>query len=164
MISASADMFTILYRQWAGRIFNHFRRMSWTAEDAADLTSEVFTVALGRLSELRDHSRAGVWLWSIAHHHAANVVRGERRRVRREEIASQEMPASPGLAPTVIQRLQRALAALDISERQLLLWREYSGLTYKEIASLTGQSEDGVRASLYRARGRLRAEYQKRQE
>ncbi|HUU47015.1 MAG TPA: sigma-70 family RNA polymerase sigma factor [Acidobacteriota bacterium] len=163
MSTAAADLFSRLYRTWAPRIFNHFRRLSWSTEDASDLTAEVFAVAWDKRAEVRDQTRIGGWLWSIARRQAANRVRGETRRQQREETAGIEA-AGESTGDGTRHRVRRAFAALDEDDRQLLLWREHSGLTYKEIAELTSGSEDSVRASLYRARVRLREEFKKRWE
>jgi RNA polymerase sigma-70 factor (ECF subfamily) len=163
MVNWTPETISILYRQWAPRIFNHFRRLRWSVDDASDLTSEVFTIALERLPQLREGERFGGWLWAIASHQAANRVRSDQRRQERERIASEET-SHQSTEGDRDHRLARALDALQPGERQLLLWREYSGLNYKEIAAMTKQSADGVRASLYRARVRLREEYRKRME
>jgi RNA polymerase sigma-70 factor (ECF subfamily) len=163
MASWTPETITLLYRQWAPRIFNHFRRLRWTVEDASDLTSEVFTIALERLPQLREGERFGGWLWSIANHQAANRLRSDQRRHERERVVLEET-AHNAAAGNRDHCLARALDALQPAERQLLLWREYSGLNYREIARMTGQSAEGVRASLYRARVRLREEYRKRME
>jgi RNA polymerase sigma-70 factor (ECF subfamily) len=163
MVSWTPETISILYRQWAPRIFNHFRRLRWTVEDASDLTSEAFTIALERLPQLREGERFGGWLWSIASRQAANRVRSDQRRQERERVVSEET-AHTAADGDREYRLARALDALQPGERQLLLWREYSGLSYKEIAAMTEQSVDGVRASLYRARVRLREEYRNRME
>jgi RNA polymerase sigma-70 factor (ECF subfamily) len=163
MVSWNPETISLIYRQWAPRIFNHFRRLRWTTEDAADLTSEVFTIALERLPQLREGERVGGWLWTIASRQAANRRRADQRRRDRDRAASEEAAQTAG-QDNRDHRLARALDALQPAERQLLLWREYSGLSYQEIAAINGQSVDGVRASLYRARVHLREEYRKRME
>ena len=161
--AATNEIFTALYRTWAPRIFNHFRRLSWAPEDASDLTSEVFTIAWSRLPDVREKERTGAWLWSIARNQASNRARGEDRRRQREEDAAAEHTSSDTPEGSR-QRLHRAFTALPETDRELLLWREHSGLCYREIAELTGQTEDGVRSSLYRARRRLKQEFDKRWE
>lgn len=163
MASWTPETISLLYRQWAPRIFNHFRRLRWATEDAADLTSEVFSIALERLPQLRDGERVGGWLWTIASRQAANRRRADQRRRAREQEVSEEFVHAKGQSNHE-HRLSRALDALQPAERQLLLWREYSGLSYQEIAAINGQSVEGVRAGLYRARVHLREEYRKRME
>ena len=162
MSDRTSDLVIPLYKHWAPRLFNHFRRMSWSADEASDLTSEVFAIALEHLPEVRDNDRLGAWLWTIAHRRAANVRRDEARRREREAVAAAEQTITQVSGSH--QRLHRALDALDEDARQLMLWREYSGLSYDEIARLTGRTRDSIRAALYRARQQLREEYQKRAE
>ncbi len=158
------DDFSAIYRVWAPRIFNHFRRLAWDPDDASDLTAEVFATAWDKREQLHDCERVGGWLWTIAGRLAANRVRSDKRRQARHETVAVSVSNDSGSAATTRQCLSRAFSALDDKDRQLLLWREHSGLSYAEISELTGQTVESVRSALYRARERLRTEFHKRWE
>ena len=54
------------------------------------------------------------------------------------------------------RRLRRALAALPPGYRMIVLLREMEGLSTREVATVTGMTEDSVKTRLHRARVMLR--------
>jgi len=54
------------------------------------------------------------------------------------------------------RRLRKALENLPASLREVLILREIEGMSYREIAEITGMPAGTVMSSLSRARGRLR--------
>jgi RNA polymerase sigma factor (sigma-70 family) len=52
--------------------------------------------------------------------------------------------------------VRKALEKLPPNYREVLILRELEGMSYKEIADITGMPEGTVMSSLSRARGRLR--------
>ena len=72
-------------------------------------------------------------------------------------------PASPAAAPEDaactredVELLRRAVAALDEDSREVIVLREYEGLSYEEIAAAAGIPVGTVRSRLFRAREELR--------
>jgi RNA polymerase sigma-70 factor (ECF subfamily) len=56
------------------------------------------------------------------------------------------------------QQVRRALEALPVTFREVLVLREIEGLSYREISDVTGVAMGTVMSSLSRARQKLRAE------
>ncbi len=54
------------------------------------------------------------------------------------------------------ERLRRALATLPPAYRMVVLLREMEGLSTREVARVSGMSEDNVKTRLHRARVMLR--------
>jgi RNA polymerase sigma-70 factor (ECF subfamily) len=129
--------------------------------EAEEVGQEVF------LSFHRRHdpeaAYAAAWLHRAAWHSALNVVRGNRRRERREEAtapASDEQVANP--QAMLERREQRqmvrdAMARLPKKSSAVLALR-YSGLSYAEVANALGVSIGQVGTLLRRAEARLRTE------
>ena len=65
-------------------------------------------------------------------------------------------PHASLLADANRQLLTQALEELPIPFRELVVLRELEGLSYKQIADITGLPLDGVTSNLSRARQRLR--------
>jgi RNA polymerase sigma-70 factor (ECF subfamily) len=76
-----------------------------------------------------------------------NVVSPDTRPPNPEEVLLQN--ASGDL-------LRKALEELPLSFREVVILRELEGMSYKEIADITGMPTGTVMSSLSRARGRLR--------
>ena len=89
-----------------------------------------------------------------------------RRRKRRptEELTDRAAVPEDALA-TVLKkeknrRLHRAMASLPAQYEQILLLYYFAGLSVKQIATLQGISDTAVKTALFRARVRLRKEWE----
>src|SRR5450759_5311567 len=129
--------------------------------EAEEVAQEVF------LSFHRHHDPEAefgtAWLHRAAWHSALNVVRGNRRRVRREEVtapASDEQVADPQALlerSEERQMVREAMRRLPKKSSAVLALR-YSGLSYAEVANALGVSIGQVGTLLRRAEARLRTE------
>ena len=52
------------------------------------------------------------------------------------------------------------LSSLSERDRTFLLLRDQQGMTYVEIAAITGETEGSVKVGIYRARKRFKEKYQ----
>ncbi len=110
----------------------------WTTE-AEDCVQEAL-LELARLSDKPDSPVA--WLYRVVKHRAMNRGRGQRRRRRREatawqqRLADQQTPADLGERIDLVE----ALARLSDGDRELVLLRVEAGLSFAEIADVTGSS------------------------
>jgi RNA polymerase sigma-70 factor (ECF subfamily) len=146
---ADADVLFAEHRQG---VFRYLCRFVGRAEDAHDLTQEVFLrVARSRVPEA-DAAGRRAWLFCIARNLALNHVRDTRHEARTVELVDAAEPPVQELGAAI----QQALAALGDVDRDVFLLRETAGLSYEEIASACDLSLDAVRARLKRARQELR--------
>lgn len=58
--------------------------------------------------------------------------------------------------------IQQALTEMKIEYREVLILREYEGMTYAEIAEVTGASPDSVKSRLFKARRAMHEKLQSR--
>ncbi|MBL8233474.1 MAG: sigma-70 family RNA polymerase sigma factor [Bryobacterales bacterium] len=125
------------------------------ADQAEDLTQDVFLTAMRRLDTLRDPEAFGGWLSMIARNRAVDYHRADQRRAvspveLRDDMATQN-PAPP-----------EALAVLDVIRglpeafRETLVLRLVEGMTGPEIADRTGLTHESVRVNLHRGMKMLR--------
>ncbi len=137
-------------------VFRYLLRQTGLRADAEDLTQEVFLRALRAIDGYERRGRDRAWLFSIAHN---LVVDGSRRAQRRPRIDAGVAPdslASRGHATLDALALEQAIGRLPALEREALVLREVIGLSYAEIAEVTGATPDAVAARLYRARSGMR--------
>jgi RNA polymerase sigma-70 factor (ECF subfamily) len=165
--------FDRLIDAYAARLFGYLQRVTGSRTDAEDLLQDVFVRlvrAIGRY-EHRDNFEA--FLFRIA----ANLCHDHRRRRRRdqstasldaagdeEEKASGSRILSGRPAPPeqdleqaeTARRLQVALAALPAAEREVVLLRHFTDLSFKEIAAALGTPLGTALARAHRGLIRLR--------
>jgi RNA polymerase sigma-70 factor (ECF subfamily) len=159
------------FREHFGRVYGLLYRVTGNAQDAEDLSQELFLQASRRAAE---QPNAG-WLWQAAAHQALNCLRGQRRRAAREDrSARQDLPAwtlSEGEqdpAASLLRREQRtavrrALGQLPPRDAVLLLAR-HSGLSYAELAAALNLNPASIGTLLARAERRFKDVYQHQEE
>jgi RNA polymerase sigma-70 factor (ECF subfamily) len=108
-----------------------------------------------------DYDQAAGWVRVAAVHTALNVLRGERRRDRRQ-LRVQVVSSLPSAEDTAIDRERRAevrrvLRRLPRRSAAVLVMR-YGGMSYVEIADALGVKVGNVGTVLRRAESALRKE------
>lgn len=100
------------------------------------------------------------WLYRTTHNAAVDLIRREERLRRATEAMIQEAPSpNPGV-PVVDERRQcveSELARLPPSEREVLWLRLDAGLSYRQIAEITGRTVGTVGCLLHNAVRRIAA-------
>jgi RNA polymerase sigma-70 factor (ECF subfamily) len=153
-----------IYRTTYPALVRFLYRKVWDADRAADLAQEAFARAVERRP---DDARG--WLFVVA----ANLARDEARRAIRERrhltlVKSEPAPVAPAPdaeaeAATERERVRVALDRLSPRDREaLLLWD--AGLSYDEIAMQTGLAKGAIGTTLARARRRLVAAYDEKEQ
>jgi RNA polymerase sigma-70 factor (ECF subfamily) len=129
---------------------------------AEDVAQEVFLQFHRSQSPSSEH--ASGWLHSAAVHSALNVIRGERRRLKRDTThASEETAAridNPEQLVVAAERqreVRQALSRLPVKAAAILVLR-YSGLSYAEVATALRLKVGNVGTMLRRAEDALRKE------
>ena len=140
-------------------IFRFFRYRGADMETANDLAASVFERALSRLDQY-DPRKAQIqtWLFAIARNLSINHWKSEKETVPLDDELPQE---DLHLEELIIQTHDKecillALQALDKRSREILSLKFSGELSNREIAELTGLSENNVGVILYRALLKLR--------
>lgn len=159
--AAFERLFASEYRRVASVAF----RITRDEAEAEDVAQEVF-VQFAR--SRRDAARAQTWLYRAAVHAALNAVRSRRRRAEREARQYRlQRPLDEGGDPSgIVESLAQARAVraalLRIGARRAeLLALRYAGLTYREIAGITGIDETHIGTHLARAERALKREIER---
>jgi RNA polymerase sigma-70 factor, ECF subfamily len=157
------------YARYVDRIYTYLctRTGQARAEDAADLSQQVFLQALDALPRYRAREGTSVaaWLFSIARNAATDWQRRQRRTVPWEAVPEELHPPAPETADGValrrdeIAQVQRLLASLDEETREAIVLRFTAQLTLAEIGAVLGISEDAARKRITRALHTLKERY-----
>jgi RNA polymerase sigma factor (sigma-70 family) len=169
LLAASArepEAFAAFYRRHVDALLRYLLYRTRSAEDAAELTAEVFAAALaasGRFKPRRAPARA--WLLGIANHKLADsrrrrrIADDARRRLRVEPVAFDDLElerveelADVELLGTGMERL---VAGLPDGEREAVLARVVDEGSYAEVAERLGISQPAARQRVSRGLARL---------
>jgi len=158
--------FGILFERHAGRIYNYCFRRTGDWALAEDLTSATFLLAWQSQSggPLQADSALPL-LYGIA----TNVLRNQRRSLRRSRKAFARLPVQPADEPdfaeettirlddqATMRRLLTLFSQLPRREQDVVALCDWSGLPYEDAAAALGVPIGTVRSRLARGRRRLR--------
>jgi RNA polymerase sigma-70 factor (ECF subfamily) len=155
--SGDRGAFTELYRRYRRALYAFCLRLLDDTQAAEDAVHETF-MKLGTASASIAHPAAlKSWLYTVARNEALMTIRGRQDGAPGgdESVWDEETPLSLAEKSDVRTFVQSALGCLKVEYREIILLREFEGLSYAEIASVTGDSASSVKSRLFKARRAL---------
>ncbi len=150
--------FPALYRKYHRRVFGYCWRMLCNHNEVEDIVQNVFTRAFETIRSLDSPELFYYWLFSIAR----NEVLGTFRAARRNRTQPLDEDVWDSITPfdTSVEREEKELVEAGISRlkpeyREVIVLRQFEGLSYAEIAAVTGDSLSSVESRLFKARKAL---------
>jgi RNA polymerase sigma-70 factor (ECF subfamily) len=160
---SDAESFDAVYQAFRPRLFSFLARLSGRRDVAEDLLQETWIRLATRALSLREDTRLGPWLFTVARNLYLSYRRWrllDAERVR--ELMRFDWPASgPGspfeatAALETERELERALSALPLRYREVLLLVVVEGLPHEEAAQICELKPEALRKRLSRARAML---------
>src|ERR1700675_1501222 len=143
--------------------YNLARWLMRNEQDAQDVAQEACLRAFRFFPGFRGGD-ARAWLMKIVRNTCYSWLHANRPLQEATEFDENLSPPdsrTPNPEETVLQNdsdtlVRKALEKLPPNFREVLVLRELEGMSYKEIAEITGMPAGTVMSSLSRARGRLR--------
>jgi RNA polymerase sigma factor (sigma-70 family) len=142
-----------------------FNLASWlvgNSHDAQDVVQEAYLRATRGIGSFRGGDQRA-WMLTIVRNACFDFLRRDKAK-RLDEMGDdlQETVASGEIDPLVVmqrgedvQLVRGAIAQLPVGIREVVILRELEGMSYKEIAEVTGVPMGTVMSRLARARRRL---------
>jgi RNA polymerase sigma-70 factor (ECF subfamily) len=161
------------FRAWleatTGTVFRVAVRTLGDAQAAEDVTQETYVRAWRGFAQLETPGASLGWVCRIARNVATDRLRSPLRREAfitdgpsSRDSAAERMqhpgssPEEAALAKEERARVRAAVVSLAPKLRTVLLLREMDGMTYEEIATVTGVPRGTVESRIHRARTRLK--------
>lgn len=154
------------YQQKILRLVSRFIRDSMECED---ITQEAFIKAYRALPNFRGDSAFYTWLYRIAVNTAKNHLVSSGRRPPSQDLDAEEAdhsvagvnfvnlntPESALMNAELLSVIRDTIASLPDSLREAIVYREFDGLSYEEIAEVMDCPIGTVRSRIFRARETL---------
>nr|WP_217911479.1 RNA polymerase sigma factor [Myxococcus sp. AM011] len=173
--AGDARAFEALVRRHRTPVFNFILRFVGQRARAEDVLQETWLKVVRSAGEYQAKARFTTWVYTIARNLCVDSARKESYR----QATSLESPVSgvdgeegrplsealpdSGASPErgaynarLRPLLERALASLPEEQREVFILREYSGIPFKDIADVTGVSENTVKSRMRYALDGLR--------
>lgn len=143
------------------RVLRFVRRRVETAEDAEDLTQEVFANAARRLDSSTSDSPTLAWLYTVARRRIVDEAR--RRGVPRAvpiELVPERAAPTDRYGGEVARVLEVGLSTMPEGQRLVVVGRLLRGRAFADLASELEMSEEACRMRFMRGLQHLREEFE----
>jgi RNA polymerase sigma factor (sigma-70 family) len=145
------------YRRHYDSVYRFVRRRAANAEEAEDLTQEVFEAALAAFADQRLVGEASLpWLYTVAERRLIGVW---RRSLKTKSLDAESAPAlfsAESYGSRVSEALLVGLRGLPKGQREVVVLKLFQGVGFVEIASRLGITEQACRMRLSRGLAALR--------
>lgn len=153
--------FVYIYDSYINKIYKFIYYKTNHTETAEDLTSKVFFKALKNISKFDPETNFNSWIYRIAR----NIVIDYYRLKKEESNIDDFYDLDDGEDIEIdfdnkrkIEEVKKYLSNLKTEQREIIILRVWEGLSYKEIAEITGKSEESLKMMFSRVIKKLRKE------
>ncbi|MEI7621772.1 MAG: RNA polymerase sigma factor [Candidatus Moraniibacteriota bacterium] len=160
--AGKTEDFGLLYDKYVRKIYDFIYFKTHHREIAQDLCSKTFVKALEKLGTYQaDKGSFSSWLYRIATNTVIDHYRTQK--VHADISDAWDLDNGEDLLKDVenkdkFAQVEKLLKELKPEQRDIVMLRIWSGLTYKEIAEISGKSEDNCKMIFSRAVGKMRSE------
>ncbi len=165
--------FEALVERHRGRVYGLARRMLNSDDDAAEVLQESFISAYRNLPNFRGDAQFGSWVYRIAANHA--LMRLRHRKVVNQVESPLDEPTfndrgslmdgvsdfkdaeGEAMDAELRRAIEQATETLGPEYKEVFVLKDLEGLSYEEIAEITGASVAAIKSRLHRARLSLRS-------
>lgn len=159
VLGGDQEAFGLVIRRYEAGLLRFATRMLNSRDAAADAVAESFVRAYRHLASCREPARLRTWLYRI-------VANRCKSHLARRPIADLSLEEAPPVADVVdneaaleraeqLTHVERALAALSPEKREAFVLKHVEGLSYQEMAAVTGERIPTLKMRVHRAREAL---------
>ncbi len=153
---------SVLYTRHKQAVFSFCLRMLHDQAAAQDAAQETFLKMISKIHSVQQGVTLKSWLFSVARNEVLMVLR--RNRIIPMDLLDEETEAYDSSTPLSLsidselkEKILHAIAQLKPAYREAYLLRETEGMSYEEIASVTGTTVSAVKSKLFKSRTALHA-------
>lgn len=153
-----------IYRKYSKLVYNYLYRLTGDIELSEELMQETFYSAIKGLNKFKGNCKISVWLCQIA----KNKWRDYRNKSKKIQLTS--LDEDIGISVNTddsfkqisdtdeIVQLYNNINKLDENVREVFYLRIKGELSFREIAEITGKSEEWARVNFYRGKKKIKEE------
>jgi len=154
------NMNAAILEKYVDKVYSYAIKRTYTDDEAAELTQEIFLSALKSLPKLRNDEKFEPWLWGVAENISKSF---SRKKGKERAIFSYDIPDIPDDKPDEdfseeYGILREKIAYLSKIYRDVTILYYYDGLSIKEIAERLHIPDGTVTWRLSEARRKIEKE------
>lgn len=168
--SGDREAFNILVKRYEKKVFNILYLQLGPINDLEDLAQEVFIKIFKNINKFRGEAQFSTWLYRIVLNLSYDYKRKNKNIFSLDDNIDYESEETfEDIIPTTEEDPEKVLEKLEIQRKirdtikslskeyqEVLILREFEGLSYEEIAKVLNCPVGTVESRLFRAREELR--------
>jgi RNA polymerase sigma-70 factor (ECF subfamily) len=153
---------SVLYTRHKQAVYSFCLRMLKDPASAQDAAQETFLKMISKIHSVQQGTTLKSWLFSVARNEVLMVLR-RKKIVPMEtlddetEIFDPSTPLTLSMDSELGENILLAIGRLKPAYREAYLLRETEGMSYEEIATVTGTTVSAVKTKLFKSRTALHA-------
>lgn len=167
LVDENVDSFNILVHRYKNRLINFVYRFVKDYDVAEDIVQETFLRVFRHRHNYKAIANFSTWIFTIA----GNLAKSELRRRKRWKLFSVDavdedekkfdipdtkiLPDRATSVSMLEESIQDAIETLQVKYKEALILRDIEGMSYKQIADITGVPVGTVKSRVNRARKKL---------
>ncbi|MBE2280389.1 MAG: RNA polymerase sigma factor [Ignavibacteriaceae bacterium] len=155
--------FTIYYNKHKKKIFNYIFKMICNKIVSEDIVQNVFLKLYSNLKNIKNQGSIEYWLFTTTRNEIYSYLNKKRMKNERfidEDISEIYLKNDSEFQKELDLRevkelINEELDKLPVEQKEVFVLREFSGMSYSEIAGLTNVEEKTVKSRLFKVRQKL---------
>ena len=159
-----------IYKEYSKIVYNYLLSLTCNSELAEELMQETFYNAVKNINKFRNESSIKTWLCKIAKNKWIDYLKSydTSKNLPIDEIEEKFLLVNSfeedfSNKETVIDLYQK-IHRLDGKTREVIYLRIRADLSFKEIGLIMGESENWARVTFYRAKVKLKEDFDNEQK
>ncbi|MEN9839632.1 MAG: hypothetical protein RL177_1111 [Bacteroidota bacterium] len=146
--------FELIMRRRRDLVYSIALRLIGNADDAQDVTQNVFIKVYHKLHTLQSAEGFQAWLVRITRNACMDLLKSKHRQIMRPvdlddlDVAS-EADADRAQQRSLAEFLESALARIPVDQREVVVMKELHQLSFQEIADVLGEPLNTVKSRMY---------------
>jgi len=171
LTAGSEIAFRDLVDSFKDRVYNSSLGILQNAEDAEDISQEVFIEVFNSIGKFRGDSSLSTWIYRITITKSLDLIRKKKRKKRfafitslfgdgeknLKELSDFNHPGVEAENKELSAILFKAVRKLPENQKIAFTLNKVEGLSYKEISEVMNVSVSSIESLLHRARNNLKA-------
>lgn len=159
MQEQDSNIFTLLYRRYAGKVFA--KCISMLSDDALarDATQDIFIKILLNLSKFSEQSSFSTWIYSITYNYCIDLIRKRKKNILlfSEDVGKMSKEPETELPDSIVlemkqERLERVMEKMPPGDTAILLMKYIDGMPIKDMGEILNKSESAIKMQIMRAK------------
>ena len=161
-LSGDRKAFELLVQRYEKKLYNVAYRITSDPEDAMDATQSTFVKAYEKLDTFDPKYKFFSWVYRILLNESLTMVHRKKRFEPWEsDVVDDRSAAALNPAETLDEtetdnQIQNAMRNLKPDYRVVIVLKHFHGMSYREMAEITGVPEKTVKSRLFTARQQLK--------